>query len=201
MILGIDTLGFGGILAAGLPHDDGNIHLMLRIKHGDHQAFNEVRRKYKPVIRNFLVGLGCPESLLEDIIQEVFTRVWDNRKKYQPISTVKSFLRGLARKIWYGQRRHDKRQAAAYQQLSLAFNPCDHDSEPVAILERRESAGAAKQAKSKLPDKQRQAVELVFESGLSHAEAAKQAGCSVNVFYQRFYQGRSRMAEMLREFK
>ena len=176
---------------------DDDIQLMLRAKDGDHQAFTEVRRKYLPSIRRFLAYLGCPEGLLEDTIQEVFSRVWDKRQEYQPTCTVLSFLRGFARKIWYAQCRRLKRQTIAYQRFSLISNPLKHSSEPGAILERRELTDAIKQFKSKLPDKQRQAVDLVFELGLSYTEAARQSGCSENALYQRLYQAKGQLAEML----
>ena len=183
------------------PQHDNDIQLMLRIKHGDRQAFDELQGKYEPIVRNVLVNLGCPEDLLDDLRQEVFTRVWEHRQRYQPDSAVKTFLFGIARNVWRQQQHLIHCRDTAHRQWARVSTPYDHSSEPEVVIERRRLAETLGKTKSRLSDKRRQAVELIFESGLSHTEAAKQAGCSENALYQCLYKAKSQMSEMLREFQ
>ena len=179
-----------------LQQMDDDIQLMLRIRDGDHHAFTELRCRYIPYLKRFFAGLGCPGSVREDLVQEVFSRVWNKREEYQPTSTVKSFLRGFASNIWCEHCYHSQHQSAVYQQIGMVRNSYNPSSDPV-VLQYRELAEAFKQTKTRLPDKQRQAVELVLESGLSHSEAAKRAGCSYSAFRQRFHDAKKQLRILL----
>ena len=62
--------------------------LLKELKKGGHASFEELFRRYsKPLFRFSLSYLKSKEAA-EDIVQEVFIKIWDNRKE---IRTDKSF--------------------------------------------------------------------------------------------------------------
>ena len=179
------------------PDDD--IQLMLRVKRGNRQAFNELYRKYNGIGRAFLAKFGCPEGLLDDLTQEVFTRLWESRKRYRPDSTVKTFLLGIAVNVRREQRRRDRSAKHFRLNQSPALTP--GQSSPLSPVEfeqhRQETITDVKEALVKLPTKMQEAVRLIYIVEISAIEAAKLTSCSVETFQRRFERGVRRLRELL----
>ena len=58
-----------------------------------------LHEKYVRLVRDYLAHHnGRPESS-EDLLQEVFTRVWEHRGQYQPGTPVPAYLLGFARNV------------------------------------------------------------------------------------------------------
>jgi RNA polymerase sigma-70 factor (ECF subfamily) len=64
----------------------------MRIAEGDEQAFMVLFKTFSPMIRPFARNLTQSESDAEDIIQEVFVRVWLYRDRFSEIQNLKSWI-------------------------------------------------------------------------------------------------------------
>ena len=73
----------------------------------------------------------------------------------------------------------------------------DESENLVTTLRQKELAEIIEKAKNKLPDKQRQAVELLYYSSTSIAGAAKLAGCSNVAFRRRICDVKKRLSVLL----
>lgn len=80
-------------------HLDEDTQLMLHVARGDSQAFTKIYNKYFSGVTDYIASHNSPSVAPEDIAQEVFSRIWHNRAKYQPNSSVKTFLFGYAKKV------------------------------------------------------------------------------------------------------
>ena len=83
-------------------------HLVQRIKRSDTEAFRELFEIYQRDIFNFLhFKLGNIEAA-EDLLQDVFTKIWQRRYQLREDASIKSFLFTIARRAALNYLRHNK---------------------------------------------------------------------------------------------
>ena len=58
---------------------DGELTLLQNVKNSDKAAFKQLFHQYYPTLFRFVVFRVHDEDLAEDIVQETFLRVWNNR--------------------------------------------------------------------------------------------------------------------------
>ncbi|SEM04366.1 RNA polymerase sigma-70 factor, ECF subfamily [bacterium A37T11] len=58
--------------------------LLLHLKEGHERAFNQLYQLYSPRIFGNILKLVHNRSLAEDILQEIFLKVWDRRVELDP---------------------------------------------------------------------------------------------------------------------
>src|SRR5690554_6554946 len=62
------------------------------IRRGDEQSFEELYRHYFPLLANYLMRFVQSRKVAEDLIHNVFFKVWENRKKIQPNGNLRAYL-------------------------------------------------------------------------------------------------------------
>ncbi len=112
----------------------------------------------------------------EEVLQEVFLHVWNHSGRYDPgRSSVSTWLVLIARSRAIDRLRTRKVVERTHESSAQA-NPVEHASpegvETVFIHERRERV---RSELAKLPDEQRQVLEMAFYQGLSQSEIAARA--------------------------
>ncbi|MCM2374507.1 RNA polymerase sigma factor [Aporhodopirellula aestuarii] len=76
------------------------ITLLERAQSGkDHPDWNELLRYYEPFIRRFLIGMGTSPSDVDDVSQQVLSRVWQELENYRRVETRARFRTWLTRLI------------------------------------------------------------------------------------------------------
>jgi len=182
-----------------VQHDE-DTRLMVQAGHGDAKAFERLYRKYLPVVKAYLAShKGCHASL-EDLTQEVFTRLWQNRGQFRKDSTLRTFLFGIARKVLCEQQRRLSKQKSANHSVFLkrSLLCSDGSSQPDLEVCRQETQEIVGDAISRLTAKQRQAVRVFYaEDTTSSKIMAQQANCSTESFRSRLRRGRSRLGQLL----
>ncbi|NIT55630.1 MAG: sigma-70 family RNA polymerase sigma factor [Aliifodinibius sp.] len=173
---------------------DEDTRLMLRLTDGDYIAYGRLYKKYFPVVVSYLTSLDRYQISSEDLAQEVFTRIWKNRKLFRADSSAKTYIFGISKNVLAERRCQIRHQIAAHNHSKLVSNP----SKAEAVLDHRELVDTIKLAKSRLSDKQWQAIELVLLSGISITEAAQLAGCSISAFRRRLCDAKKRLLGLLK---
>ncbi|EMI18065.1 ECF sigma factor [Rhodopirellula maiorica SM1] len=89
---------------AGPIHSSNNlptrITLLERAQSGkDHPDWNELLQYYEPFIRRFLVGMGTSPSDIDDVCQQVLSRVWQELVNYRRVEEKARFRTWLTRLI------------------------------------------------------------------------------------------------------
>lgn len=133
----------------------------------------------------------------EDVTQEVFVKVWEHGKDYQPRGRFRAWaLRiclNLCRDRFRGRKTgEDLRQAT----MATGTEPPPTPEEEV--LE-RELAEGARQAFGRLPLEDRHLLALRIDSGLSVPEVAEVTGCSVRTVQYRTSQALRRLRRLMGE--
>lgn len=70
--------------------------LVKGLKNGDHSSFKELFQKYSIPLFHFSLSYLKSENVAEDIVQEVFTKIWENRYNLKSHTSFKSYLFTIA---------------------------------------------------------------------------------------------------------
>lgn len=179
---------------------DEDTELMKRAADGDALAFDRLYRKYLLAVTTYLISHNEHNNSLEDLVQEVFCRLWQSRGRFQGASTVRSYLYGIVRNVLSEEvKRLSKRVSTVEGEFPKGFSDCPVDlSDPASRLSRTEVQEVVWEATSGLPAKERQAVGLFyFGPTASLKNMAKRAGCSTEAFRSRLRRARQHLSQIL----
>lgn len=75
--------------------------ILIRLKKGDHAAFEELYWIYNRRLYNFVLSMLFDRSLAEDITQTCFLKIWENRKNIDEDKGFASYLHTIAKNLVY----------------------------------------------------------------------------------------------------
>lgn len=196
MLLRVTEMSSDATICEGMPPFDEDIRLMVKAQRGDRQAYARLYERYAPTVRRYIAAHNGRAESREDLVQEVFTRVWEHRDRYRPGMAVCPYLLGFAKNV------HREHQARACREIG--FESCelgqatdDENMGPEAAANRNDLAERVKFHLAQLPSRQRQALELVYLIQMPVAEAAKMMNCSTGALWQNLSEGRQRLKTAL----
>ncbi|SHJ09111.1 RNA polymerase sigma-70 factor, ECF subfamily [Arenibacter nanhaiticus] len=73
--------------------------LVLKLKKGDKRAFQELFERYQPSIYAYSLAILKSKPQAEEIVQDVFLKVWLNREKLDPSLSLKAYIFTIARNL------------------------------------------------------------------------------------------------------
>jgi len=147
---------------------------MARVARGDAQAFRVLVGRHAQGAQRVGRRILGSDALAEEIVQEAFLRVWTNAPRWRPQAAFRTWLYRIVVNLCLNARRHP-----ADLPLSAAAHPVD-PNDAAAALEQRERDRALADAVDALPVRQRAAIVLTYQEGLSNAEAAAVLDASVS---------------------
>lgn len=136
--------------------------------------FQQMFHLYYDYIRNYLYYLSGDVDLSEDLAQDVFIQLWENREKVKQES-VKSYLFTIARNDYY--KTHRKRKTVL-KFISEYVEQVENES-PEYLLELKEFDLKLQNAISALPDKCRTIYLMNRIDDLTYQQIADNLGVSV----------------------
>lgn len=172
--------------------------LLAGIARGSEQDLAALYDCAGPRVYTLARRLLADAQAAEEVTLEVFCQVWEQARLYDPgRGRPEAWLMMLTR-----SRALDRRRAgAAWRTRAL---PLDSDervagagSDPQRHAEDGERSAVVHAALAALPAPQRQAIELAFFSGLSHAEIAAQLAEPLGTVKTRVRRGMLRLREAL----
>ncbi len=175
---------------------DEDIRLMIKAKRGDRQAYTRLYEKYVPVVRRYVAGRNGRAESQEDLVQEVFTRVWERRGRYRPGTPVCPYLLGFATNVIR------EYQTRVYRDITIEWRRLDQDPNRVAgdaeaVVCQNDRVEQFMACFARLPPKQRQALELVYLAHMSIAEVAEIMNCSKEALRRNLHEARRRISKTL----
>ncbi|SIS91746.1 RNA polymerase sigma-70 factor, ECF subfamily [Filimonas lacunae] len=75
--------------------------LIIQLKEGDEIAFRELYHAYSEVLYSFLVKLNVQREDIKDVIQQTFTKLWENRSGLKEGLSLKAYLMTIAKNDIY----------------------------------------------------------------------------------------------------
>jgi RNA polymerase sigma-70 factor (family 1) len=180
--------------------ETSDIDLLMRISESDRHAFRELYQRYTPVLYPFVKSLCNDDALCEDLVQEVFIKIWDNRVNAVNIKQVKAYLFKAAKNRFLNElRKHKNERRVINDRL---YNVVDTET-PEQQLTFKEGMRLGDKALNRLSPKRRAIVEMSTREELSLDEIADRVGSSKNVVKKLLYQGLAMMKkyEIIKYFK
>jgi len=160
---------------------------------GDRRAFDEIVKRHGPFALRVAVRLVADTALAEELVQEAFVRAWAQAGRFDPRrARFTTWLYRILANLCIDQRRRTRPEP-----LPERFDPVDPAAGAHEMLERGEQAAALSQALAELPVRQRAAVTLIYDEGLSGAEAAQVLGLSVKAVERLLARARAHLRERL----
>ena len=151
---------------------DPDIQLMLRVKQGDEEAFDELIRRYRRPLMGFFYSLCWNADASQDCAQEALVRLWLARDRYEPSGSFKSYIFQIARNYWLTTLRKRKCRPEPMF-LEEGWEPfVDEDSLEQSLIRRYEDR-RVKNAIAQLPEHYRLVFVLSNYQDMKYAEIAE----------------------------
>jgi RNA polymerase sigma-70 factor, ECF subfamily len=173
---------------------DHETELMLAVRGGSAGAFKELYEAYQKPLANFLYRMCWNRALVDDLVQEVFLRVWRAREQYEPTAKVSTFLFRIASNLWINH-------AAKKRESVLGDVELESGGSPAEPLERSEVQQAVKRAVDALPEGERLCLVLSEYNGLKYAEISEVLGIPVGTVKSRIFSAVQRLKITLKDHK
>jgi RNA polymerase sigma-70 factor (family 1) len=152
--------------------------LLLRIVEGDEQAFATIFNHYKDRIFYFALSVTKSDFLAEEITQNTFLKVWQQRMQLNSIDYFPSWIKAIARNDTFNYLKRLATEHLVVQQLSL--NTTDQDTSTEQSLVWKEYQAIVASAINGLPNQQRKIFVLARNADKSYSEIASELGISIN---------------------
>jgi RNA polymerase sigma factor (sigma-70 family) len=182
-------------------HADKATRLMRKVANDDIDAFERLYNEFNPILRRLFANYNHHPILLDDLIQEIFTRLWEQRKNYRGTSCFLTYLLGIARytlKEKIIQSYKIARMGDLQELSSFTLGTYGDLSQPELQFYLKELADAVQKTKAKLTPKQQQALALSQSSETSFHKVSLKIGCSPNALRCRLKRARRRSRELLK---
>lgn len=153
--------------------------LLLLIREGDMVAFYQLYERYSRRLYGFVLRYIKLEADAEEIVQEVFIKIWESRAKIDLYSSFESFLFTVAYNATISQfrkRASEKKYLEHLKSMQQAENAPDLIDE-IYFNELNEQV---QYLLNELTPRQKEIFQLSREQGLAHEEIAKKLDISVN---------------------
>jgi RNA polymerase sigma factor (sigma-70 family) len=182
--------------------------LMRRVQTGDESALGELMLRWELSVKSMIGRLVSNASEAEELAQETFVRVWQQREKFRRDASFRPWLFSIAinlarnRLRWWRRRPNvslEEWSEAAYDAEAVSGGGGTANS--ADALEQAERAAAVRDAITALPADLREAIVLSEYERLSHAEIALAVGATTKAVETRIYRAREKLRVTLKRWE
>ncbi len=167
-----------------------------RSRAGEPEAFGALVARYQHMVHVLAYRMTGSTADAEDLAQETFIRAYDRLGSFRGTARFSSWLGRITIRLCINWARQQQRlrQLHATWDAETRDDGTPHPDTFNATAHRQEMV---RSALMRLPAKQRAAVALTLQEGLSHAEAARILGCSETTVSWRLFAARAKLKRWL----
>lgn len=154
--------------------EDCNIHkeeILNDLKKGDTAAFRAIFNEYSKKLYPFVFSMTKSRYATEDIIQEVFIKIWVNREAIDSQNSFNSFIYTIARNLTYNYLRNVANSENLKQEMWKNISVLNSQTEN--LLQLREYENILSTILKKLPAQKKKIFVLSKKQGKSNQEIAE----------------------------
>jgi RNA polymerase sigma-70 factor (ECF subfamily) len=187
--------------ARGTPEEDAE--LMRRVQAGDEAAFGALMERWELAVKSVIARIVLNASEAEELAQETFVRVWQQRGKFRAGAAVRPWVFSIAINLARNRLRWWRRRPTVeLHEWSAAEGAGSREQGAGAErLEAQERAAAVHDAIATLPVELREAIVLFEYEQMSQAEIAAAVGATPKAVETRIYRARERLREALKRWR
>lgn len=165
---------------------------------GDEKAFESLFGQYHRRLYGFLYSLLKSKEDAEEIVQDTFVKIWENRHRFREEYTFDAFLFKIAKNSFLNYNRKKLNTKVFQEQYRLAFELTQNTTEDYLIFkETREIVDAII---NEMPPKRREIFILQKVDGLSRKEIAEKLGISVITVDSHLMKANTELRENLKKY-
>lgn len=150
--------------------------LFLQIANGDEAAFEKIFHTYNAKLLPFVASITKNREVAEEIMQEVFLKLWLQRNTLPTIDNPAAWLVRLSSNMALSYLQRQAIHSKAVNKLSNQSSPAASSIEADIDAKKIQQHIAA--AINSLPEKRQQVYKLSREGGLNRKQIAEQLGLS-----------------------
>jgi len=155
--------------------------LLLRIVEGDEEAFCAVFDHYSKFVYSFGYKLVRSSEVAEEVVQDIFMKVWEGKEKLLDIDNFGAYLNVLVRNHSLNLLRQLAKKQTVDVHTVSDLPVQDYSTEHT--IEYRDTLMILEEVLAALPDHQREIYRLCHLEGLRYEEAAAKMGISPNTVH------------------
>ena len=162
-----------------LSSDNITHELLTRLKTGDMLAFDQIYEMYSHKLFSFVFKILKNEAEVDDIVQEVFVKIWESRDKLEDYKLLNAYIFTIAynNSIDLIRKRISNNKYLEHLKNSASIN---FTPNIVSQIEFNELSNQVEKLIAQIPHRQKQVYLLHREEGLTYPEIAEQMGISKN---------------------
>ncbi len=179
--------------------------LMEQIQAQQTWAFDQLFERYEVTLHRHVYGIVRDEPAADDLLQEIFLRLWTHSNQWNGQGAVKGWLFRIATNLALNHLRSRRRHPE--QPLELPENLLEEDDlpdtpgwlvdttslGPAAVVEQVEQAARLQQVLYDLPEEKRELLHLVHQMEFSLREAADELGIPEGTAKSRLHYAREQV--------
>jgi RNA polymerase sigma-70 factor (ECF subfamily) len=150
--------------------------LVRSMQSGDKEAFTTLYRHYSPRLYLNILGMIRDSALAEEMVQELFTRIWQHRGRQGITEDFSGYLYRVALNLVHDFFRRLKRDRRLRERFILlateSYEPIEQE------VHRQQVSVLLQDAIERLPKQQKRAWQLVKLEGQTYRKAAEEMGIS-----------------------
>lgn len=179
-------------------------YLVESIRNGDRKAFEFLFRNYYSDLCRYARNLVLSEVVAEDMVMDVFTRVWESESKLIITTSLSGYLYTSVHNhcLNYLTRKH-KRFTELDQTLIEKLDkliPVNHEPTPLDRVSESELSSMIENSIGSLPDECRKVFVMSRTEGLTNREIASAMGISENTVKVQIYRALKKLRVILHDF-
>lgn len=177
---------------------------------GDGGAFDELVRRYRPRLLNFIHGAICDRETAEDLVQETLVRVHRHIRRFDRTKKFSTWIFHIASNMAKNELRNRSRGSRGLLILFQTYRSDEGDDRPFQFEDRNARPDdmyhkawlcmLVEQAVAKLPEHHRQVFELRDLEGRAYVEIAEIAGCNLGTVKSRLHRARNAFAALVEPY-
>jgi RNA polymerase sigma-70 factor (ECF subfamily) len=173
------------------------LRLVLRLRSGDPDAFDEVHGAFNVRLYNFLARLSNDRTAAEDLLEETWLRLVQHANRLRPDTRLGAWLFTVARHLHVSYCRSRLLEDSHMTGLLGLWPHGRPGPSPFEAMEATERGRRLAAALASLPLTYREALLLVTVEGLPYSEAAEICGVKAEAMRQRVSRARALLARRL----
>ncbi|MDR6783281.1 RNA polymerase sigma-70 factor (family 1) [Pedobacter africanus] len=148
--------------------------LIILLQQGDQGALRPLYESHLKPLHYFILRIAKSKELAEDVVQDVFVKLWDNRGQIDPDQPFKTFLYTIAKRHLLNMLKRVQHETLILDQIKK-YTPFSEDTTDLQ-LDYTESNELLKEAIEKLPPQCKAVFTKCKIQGMSYKHAAQELG-------------------------
>lgn len=158
----------------GLYEDFSDTELAELLRDGDPRALKALYNRHLRQLHYFILRTAKSHTLTEDVIHDVFIKIWENRSQINPDLPFKSYLYSIAKRHLFNMLKRAQHETFILAEIRKYTVPVENTTD--LQLDLKEGNALLNEAIEKLPKQCREVFIRCKVQGMSYKQVAEELG-------------------------